>query len=310
MLLQIKDPKLSKKILDADKKFKDLLKEYDIVLEPYNDSGDLLFTRTEQRNAVEDAEMSDGFTTTKFQEQAGEFILGTIRNELQPVYDSGNDELMGLVEGSGTIHWSHNIDLKAYSKMTTPSTVPTKTGPWNCGAINPLAGTAKTTNIKIVNHTAPNDPEDLKDMQTWKSKGILTDPKSGHTLTKMHQIRARFGGPGDKKNMFLGTPLSNNHHPKSHNAVVESKIDTALAIKSYKSNWVEYKVTPGFGTIANHVQSKINSKLKGKDKTDAEAWCKEATPAKYDTEWTHYLIDASNVTISKTYTDRLDADIT
>ncbi|NQZ09818.1 MAG: hypothetical protein HRT35_21920 [Algicola sp.] len=113
--------------------------------------------------------------------------------------------------------------------------------------------------------------------------------------------------------MFLGTASSNNLHKDSHYDQVESKIESAIGAsraalknKDIVDWYIHYKVTPLFGVIPDYMKKRVSNtkKLDTKEKKDdAIDWLKEATPAKYKTQWSHYLLLDSKTGASSSYTE-------
>lgn len=199
--------------------------------------------------------------------------------------------------------FKHDIDIGKYvvdALKKLPAThKPTHTN------IQPLTGAAGKSEVVFNKMTPTSEPANLNNWPKNEDLGIIRDKNNNHTLTRMHQIRGRFGGESKPANMFLGTALSNNFHENSHFAKTESWIEQALP--QAKTSVISYTVEPQFGTVPTYISNRI-ANANGRDDTwkqEMTAWCEQATPSQYITTFTHYYIDdklrlRSNGPISKT----------
>lgn len=102
-------------------------------------------------------------------------------------------------------------------------------------------------------------------------------------------------------------------------AVVESKIESAIN-KSKKlksegriSDWyIQYKLTPLFGTVPDYIQRKIDSTVNPVTKDAASKWLNQATPKEYKADWRHVVhVDGANPLSTKGFEESftLPADV-
>lgn len=121
-----------------------------------------------------------------------------------------------------------------------------------------LPPTASKTVRHIQATSAPADPG--PEMAGLKALGYLADPSktNNQSLTRMHAIRGKFGGPTAADNMFLGTAFSNNFNPASHFAQVESPLEQYVQGDPGRRAF-DYAVTPNFGVIPAYMQQRIAS---------------------------------------------------
>ena len=140
-----------------------------------------------------------------------------------------------------------NIQLKMnpygfYRPMNLPSI------PYNTVRIygtQPLTGSPLRSEVFVNAEGPQTSPADLLGMNRLRSSGLLNEPNSSRTLTRMHVINGRFHGPSNCNNMVLGTAASNNSSPNSHYKEVEEPIRSFLRNFPYPRA-VHYIVTPNY----------------------------------------------------------------
>jgi hypothetical protein len=150
-------------------------------------------------------------------------------------------------------------------------------------------------------------------MSTWKAKGYLGDPsKMGkQSLTRMHAIRGRFGGPSAPNNMFLGTALSNNFHTNSHYKEVEKPLESYLtAGKSSEKRAFDYTVSPNFGVVPPYMVGRINdpTQVKPIDKVSLNTFAQQHIPNGFNCSAELYRTVGSKL-YSKTVNQVVGTDI-
>jgi len=134
----------------------------------------------------------------------------------------------------------------------------TPAGPIPANGFTGLPVANKTVN-RIQATTSPADPPG---MSVWKNRGYLRDPSKPNTnqsLTRMHAIRGKFGGPSAANNMFLGTALSNNFHGQSHYREVEQPLERYLkGGTAGERRAFDYTVAPNFGLLPPYMVARIH----------------------------------------------------
>ena len=183
--------------------------------------------------------------------------------------------------------YSHKIDLEKYVKYLNAK-LPATHAPIHTN-IQSDTGAAGKSEVTFSKMTATSDPADLLN---WPidDLSVIKEKNGNNTLTRMHQIRGRFGGQAHAPNMFLGTALSNNFHDQSHFARVESWIEQAMPLAT--NSVINYVVEPQFGIVPTYITKRIDASPKGRAwKTKMTNWCKQATPLEFKTTITHYYID-------------------
>jgi hypothetical protein len=211
----------------------------------------------------------------------------TVSPAYAPVAQLGNKGRRYKGNGSGARkrkknllnRFKHEIDIDKYikkQKAKLPATHDT-----DHSDIKALTGAAGRSEITFSKMTDTSDPADLDNWPDTDEKlNIIREKNDGNVLTRMHQIRGRFGGASAAENMFLGTALSNNFHENSHYAQVESWIEQAMPLA--KTSVINYIVEPQFGTIPTYISDRIaNSGESDQWQQDMTEWCEQATPSEF-----------------------------
>jgi hypothetical protein len=184
--------------------------------------------------------------------------------------------------------YKHHIDLVKYQFAIAAA--PDLQAPVHTN-IQALSGAAGRSEVIFGKMTPTSDPQNLLNWPDTADKlNIIKEKNGNNLLTRMHQIRGRFGGASAAQNMFLGTALSNNFHEHSHYAKVESWMEQALPLD--KTSVIRYIVEPGFGTVPDYITARIAASGQSDQWKQAMTdWCKQATPATFKTTVTHYYVD-------------------
>jgi hypothetical protein len=182
---------------------------------------------------------------------------------------------------------------------------------------NDFAGIPLTASrtIEIGGTTAPHD---VDGMDTWRNKGYLADPakNNNQTLTRMHAIRGRFGGPSAANNMFLGTAPSNNFNDESHYKQVEKPLQDFLNDEQDDeySRAVDYAVTPNTNSIPAYMQNRIDDDewVDPDDVAGFTSFANAHVPDGFDCEADLYIDDKNDglgkKSVSHSVSTTIDAD--
>lgn len=124
-----------------------------------------------------------------------------------------------------------------------------------------------------------SNPDKIEDMDKDYIKNIIKDPSRNdrQNLTKMHMVRAIFGGINGVANLKLGTQASNNSHPNSHLHEVEEPISKYFT-RDRVPKRVDYRVNIKDASVPDYLQNKLNDQHYDEEKkrlaqSFLEVWC-------------------------------------
>lgn len=192
----------------------------------------------------------------------------------------------------------------------TKKTPPSSQDNYVPGGTRPLTGSPVQANIYVTRTLSGKfDPADLLGMDEWKDAGLLADPSKSNaqTLTRMHAVRGKFGGPTNANNMFLGTALSNNFNSDSHYKQVEQPIDAFLGTTGALG--VDYTVRPNYDNLPQYIVDRANGLTDASQKKRFLAWANNGLPADFDCYATFYRDTGSGAEASPQKSQRIDAEI-
>ena len=161
---------------------------------------------------------------------------------------------------------------------------------------NGFAGLPGTASKAVLQVGATSAPADVAGMARWREAGYLKDPARGgnQTLTRMHAIRGRFGGPSAANNMFLGTAPSNNFNDNSHYRLVERPLEQYLNGEGDETRAFSYAVTPHTNNIPAYIQNRIEDDVDGDHEAEFTAFANSHLPNGFLCEATLYWQEPAN----------------
>lgn len=172
----------------------------------------------------------------------------------------------------------------------------------------PTTKAVERANIYVTQVGDTTDPADLDGMSGWLN--YLKDPSKGdkQTLTRMHAIRGKFGGPSEPKNMFLGTAFSNNFNSGSHYSQVEKPIQDFLTKEPGRLG-VDYTVIPDYSTQPSYITKRYATIADRTERANFQAWAQNALPARFSCYANFHKTDAHGTPVVKQTVETLPADI-
>ena len=124
-----------------------------------------------------------------------------------------------------------------------------------------------------------SSPDTIPDMNEDYIACIITDPsmRNSQKLTRMHMVRAKFGGTNNTENLRFGTSASNNSNLNSHFHAVEVPISNYF-VGNKESKRVDYRVNIKDASVPNYLQNRLNNQRYDEEKkrlaqSFLEAWC-------------------------------------
>lgn len=152
--------------------------------------------------------------------------------------------------------------------------------------LNNGQGPASITVQAMQGTSAPADPQGM----VASIRPYLKDPSKSNvqTLTRMHAIRGRFGGPSSSNNMFLGTALSNNFSSNSHYHQVEKPLEDFIRGKPKGQRAFDYRVYPNVGVIPGYMGARIDGIQDGAIQNKLEVFARRHVPDGFHCEATLY----------------------
>lgn len=209
---------------------------------------------------------------------------------------------MDATSGFSPVHAGPNL---ANANMVMPS------------GQKPLTGSPSQAEVILTGTQPQTLAHDLRNMANWADYdtahgnflGLLQDPGTHNTLTRMHVINGVFFGPSAENNMVLGTAASNNSSAASHLHQVEAPIKQFFTDNVGGAPAVHYKVTPNFNGPPPYIRDRVATIGNSAHRARFRRWAEQGCPTALKCEAVFYRHDGHGGTEAKRQLENISTSI-